>query len=80
MAEITVERQNGEIKITNAKLAPVCDYYKHKGDGYTFSVYKLSDYTDDIAKTSIKYERGATPSYFKKMVKNIISDEFLDLE
>lgn len=80
MAEITVERQNGEIKITNAKLAPVCDYYKHKGDGYTFSVYKLSDYTDDIAKTSIKYERGATPSYFKKMVKNIISEEFLNLE
>ena len=80
MAEITVERQKGEIKITNAKLAPVCDYYKHNGDGYTFSVYKLSDYTDDIAKTSIKYERGATPSYFKKMVKNIISDEFLDLE
>lgn len=80
MAEITVERQNGEIKITNAKLALVCDYYKHKGDGYTFSVYKLSDYTDDIAKTSIKYERGATPSYFKKMVKNIISEEFLNLE
>ena len=46
----------------------------------TCAVYKLSDYTDDIAKTSIKYERGATPSYFKKMVKNIISEEFLDLE
>lgn len=77
MAEITVERIDGEIQITNAKLAPVIDYYKNTGNGYKFSVYKLSDYTDDLGNSQA--QDGATVEYFTNLSKEIISEEFLDL-
>lgn len=77
MAEITVERIDGKIEITNAKLAPVIDYYHNTGDGYKFSVYKLSDYNDDLA--SEQAQDGATVDYFTNLSKQNISEEFLDL-
>ena len=77
MAEITVERKSGEIQITNAKLAPVIDFYKHSSNGYKFSVYKLADYTDELA--SQQAQGGASVSYFTKLSKEIVSEEFLDL-
>lgn len=78
MAEITIEKNNGEISITNAKLAPVIDYYKRVNNGYKFSVYKLSDYTEDIAKTQA--QDGATVKYFTDLSKKIVSEEFLNLK
>lgn len=77
MAEITIERIDGEIKITNSKLTPVIDYYKNTGSGYKFSVYRLSDYTDDLADSQA--QDGATVEYFTKLSKKIVSEEFLDL-
>ena len=77
MAEITVERKDGEIQITNAKLTPVIDYYKHSGNGYKFRVYRLSDYTDELADSQA--QDGASVSYFTDLSKKIISEEFLDL-
>lgn len=77
MAEITVERKNGKIEITNAKLAPVIDYYKNTGSGYKFSVYKLSDYTSELAESQA--QSGASIEYFTKLSKDIISEEFLDM-
>lgn len=78
MAEITVERIDGEIQITNAKLAPVIDYYTNNGSGYKFTVYKFNDYTDELA--SNQAQSGATVSYFKNLVSDIIDKDFLDLE
>ncbi len=77
MAEITVERKDGKIEITNAKLAPVIDYYKNTGSGYKFHVYRLSDYTDELAASQA--QDGATVSYFTNLSKEVISEEFLDL-
>ena len=77
MAEITVERIDGEIKITSAKLAPVIDFYHNTGNGYRFSVYRLSDYTDEIAGEQAK--SGATVKYFADLAKKIVSEEFLNL-
>ncbi|MBR3148699.1 MAG: CapA family protein [Eubacterium sp.] len=77
MAEITVERKDGKISITNAKLAPVIDYYKHTSGGYKFRVYKLSDYNDDLADSQA--QDGATVKYFTDLSKKIISEQFLDL-
>lgn len=77
MAEITVERIDGEISITNAKLTPVIDYYKNTGNGYKFSVYRLSDYTDDLADSHA--QDGATVKYFTDLSKEVVSEEFLDL-
>ncbi len=77
MAEITIEKDANGIQITNAKLAPVIDYYTSSGDGYKFSVYRLKDYTDDLA--SNHSQDGATPEYFEKLSKEVVSEEFLDL-
>lgn len=77
MAEITVERKNGEIEITSAKLAPIIDFYTKSGSKYKFSVYKISDYNNDLA--SQQAQNGATVEYFTKLSKQIINEEFLDL-
>lgn len=77
MAEITVERIDGEIQITNAKLAPVIDYYKNTGSGYRFSVYRLSDYNDDLANSQA--QDGATVEYFTDLCHDVVSEEFLDM-
>ena len=78
MAEITVERKGGEIRITNAKLAPVVDYYRNTGSGYKFRVFKLSDYTDDLANSQA--QDGLTVKWATKLAKEIVSEEFLDLK
>lgn len=79
MAEIKIEKKNGEISITSAKLVPVVCWYKSSGDKYEFSVYKLSDYTDSIADSHAQKSNGATPDYFREYASDIVSDEFLDM-
>lgn len=79
MAEIKIEKKNGEISITSAKLVPVVCWYKSSGDKYEFSVYKLSDYTDLIADSHAQRSNGATPDYFREYASDIVSDEFLDM-
>lgn len=79
MAEIKIEKKNGEISITSAKLVPVVCWYKSSGDKYEFSVYKLSDYTDAIADSHAQRSNGATPDYFREYASDIVSDEFLDM-
>ena len=77
MAEITVERKDGAITITNAKITPVIDYYKHTAGGYKFRVYRLSDYNDDLANSQA--QDGLSVKYCTNLAKDIISEEFLDL-
>lgn len=77
MAEITVEKDNGEITISSAKLAPVVCHYTDVGDKLAFSVYKLSDYNDDLAKTQV--QKGATVEYFTNLSEEVIDKEFLDI-
>lgn len=79
MAEIKIEKKNGEISITSAKLVPVVCWYKSSGDKYEFSVCKLSDYTDSIADSHAQRSNGATPDYFREYASDIVSDEFLDM-
>lgn len=50
MAELTVERKNGEISVTSAKAVPVVTHYEiywHRDP--SIKTYKLSDYTDELA-------------------------------
>lgn len=77
MAEITIERVDGNIQITNAKLAPVIDYYRNTGSGYKFSVYRLSDYNNDLADSQA--QDGATVEYFTELCNEVVSEEFLDM-
>lgn len=77
MAEITVERKNGEIEITSAKLAPTIDFYTNTGAGYKFRVFKFKDYNNDFAAQQA--QQGATVEYFEGLAKDVVSEEFLDL-
>ena len=78
MAEVTIEKEGDKVTITEAKLAPVIDYYTSGGNGYKFSVYKLSDYTDELADSQA--QGGATVSYFTDLSEDVIDEEFLDLD
>lgn len=78
MAQITVERNGGEISITNAKLTPVIDFYTRSNGGYKFSVYKLQDYNDDLAAQQV--QDGATVEYFTNLSKRVVSEEFLNID
>lgn len=77
MAEVTIEKDNGKITISSAKLAPVVCHYSRGGNGFVFSVYKLSDYTDELAANQA--QKGATVKYFTDLSKKVIPAEFLDI-
>ena len=78
MAEVTIEKTADGIAITEAKLAPVIDFYTRTDSGkYKFSVYRLSDYTDELADKQA--QDGATVNYFTNLSKKVVSEEFLDL-
>ena len=77
IAEIKVERVDGEVKITDAKLAPVITFYERSGENYRFGVYRLNDYTDDLAQRQA--QEGATVDYFTNLAKDNIDEDFLDI-
>lgn len=74
MAEITVRKENGTITITNAKMAPVVTWYSSGGNGYRYKVYRLKDYTDDIASGHVR--DFATPNKFRGVYEEVIDEEF----
>ncbi len=83
-AEIKIEKNSDGITITSAKLVPVvCWYQYNKSNGkFDYAVYKLSEYTNAIASThqqKAEYNKDVTPEYFTNHVKDIVSEEFLDL-
>ncbi len=78
MARITVEKNGDEIEISSAKLVPLVCLYKRNDRGFEFDVYKLGDYTDDIAQTHA--QNGATNEYFTNLVKENMDDEFIDMK
>lgn len=77
MAEITVEKQGDTVTITNAKMAGIVDFYERRSEGgYTFSPYKLTDYTDEIASRH-RYDY-ATPENLNELFNSTIAEEFRD--
>lgn len=80
MARITIDKNNDEITVTSAKLVPVvCWYSSNESKKFTFSVYKLGDYTDSLAETHSQKNKGVTPDYFTNHCKEIIPEEFLEM-
>ena len=77
MAQITIEKRGEDISITNAKLTPVVCWYKSSSGKFRFSVYKLSEYTDELGSSHA--QSGATPEYFEKYAKEIVPEEFLNI-
>ena len=77
LAEIKIDKTQNGIEISSAKLVPVVCWFNEENGKCDFSVYRLSDYTDQLAKTHQQRDMGATPEYFSKLVKDTVSEEFL---
>lgn len=77
LAEIKIDKTKNGIEISSAKLVPVVCWFSETDGEQDFSVYKLSDYMNQIAKTHQLRDMGATPEYFSKLVKDTVSEEFL---
>lgn len=83
MAELTITKWKGEIKIKNARLTPlICQIRKNDSWGkeddykYRYWVYKLEDYTDDLAKKHVNNVSGKgrfTPADMKQLFTNIMN-------
>lgn len=79
IAQLTVERKDGKISITTAKLVPIVCHYTRGDDGkFDFNVYKLGDYNDNLAKTHV--QSGGTVEYYTNLVNSVIKEEFISLK
>lgn len=78
MAQLTIEKHGDEIEISSAKLVPiVCHYNRGENDKFVFDVYKLSDYTDELAASHS--QSGGTVEYYTNLVNNVIDEEFISM-
>lgn len=79
MARIKITKNDDKISITSFQLVPLVTYYtKPEGsDTYQFSVYKLNDYTNSIAKTHSQSD--ATVKAFDEIVADKIDEDVLSL-
>lgn len=78
MAQLTIEKHGDDIEISSAKLVPiVCHYNRGDNDKFEFDVYKLSDYTDDLAATHS--QSGGTVEYYTDLVNDVIDEEFISM-
>lgn len=76
MAQLTIEKHGDEITISGAKLVPiVCHYNRDDNGKFKFDVYKLGDYTDDLAESHS--QSGGTVEYYTNLVNEVIKDEQL---
>lgn len=78
MAQLTIEKHGDDIEISSAKLVPiVCHYNRGDNDKFEFDVYKLSDYTDNLAATHS--QSGGTVEYYTDLVNDVIDEEFISM-
>ncbi|MGN1203171.1 MAG: CapA family protein [Eubacterium sp.] len=78
IAQLTIEKHGDEIEITSAKLVPIVCHYNRQDNGkFKFDVYKLGDYTDDLAATHS--QSGGTVEYYTDMVNEVIDSQFISL-
>ena len=78
MAQVTIEKKNGEIEITSAKFVPIVCHYKRGESGkFEFNVYKLSDYSNDLANTHA--QSGGTVEYFTALFRRVVAEEFIGM-
>ncbi|MDD6727940.1 MAG: CapA family protein [Eubacteriales bacterium] len=79
MAEITIEKKDEQIEISTAKFVPiVCHYNRNESGKFQFNVYKLADYTNDLADSHS--QTGGTVEYYTELCRDVVDEEFLDLK
>lgn len=76
MAQVTIEKKNGDVSISNAKFLPIVTHYRRGDSGkFEFNVYKLGDYTAQLASTQA--QSGCTPEYYNSLISKVIDEEFI---
>lgn len=79
MAQVTIEKHGEEIEISSAKFVPIVCHYNRGEDGkFKFNVYKLSDYTNELAESHS--QSGGTVEYYTELCKDVIDEEFLSIK
>lgn len=79
MAQVTIEKHGEEIEISSAKLVPIVCHYNRGEDGkFKFNVYKLADYTNELAESHS--QSGGTVEYYTELCKDVIDEEFLSIK
>lgn len=79
MAQVTIEKHGEEIEISSAKLVPIVCHYNRGEDGkFKFNVYKLADYTNELAESHS--QSGGTVEYYTELCKDVIDEEFLSVK
>lgn len=79
MAKIEIQKNPDGVSVVSAKLVPVVSWYEKINGKWEYTVYKLSDYTDEIANTHAQREKGATHANFEKYVREVIPEEFIEI-
>ena len=54
MASIVISKENGKTSISSYNLIPTINHIPHEIDGNKYSVYKLTDYNDQLGKSANK--------------------------
>lgn len=79
MAQVTIEKHGEEIEISSAKFVPIVCHYNRGEDGkFKFNVYKLADYTNELAESHS--QSGGTVEYYTELCKDVIDEEFLSIK
>lgn len=79
MAQVTIEKHGEEIEISSAKFVPIVCHYNRGEDGkFKFNVYKLSDYTNELAESHS--QSGGTVEYYTELCNDVIDEEFLSIK
>lgn len=81
-----VQQDDQEIQVENVKWSPLVIYYENRvvGDIATrenFEVYKLEDYTDDLAEShglNGLEDNDVSIEHYQKIVEEVIDPSFLD--
>lgn len=77
IASVDVEKKDGKITI-NGKFIPIVTHYNREDDDkFKFDVYRLADYTDELAASHS--QSGGTPEYYNKLVNKVIDEKYLDM-
>ena len=79
MAQVTIEKHGEEIEISSAKFVPIVCHYNRGEDGkFKFNVYKLADYTNELAESHS--QSGGTVEYYTELCNDVIDEEFLSIK
>ena len=75
MARVTIEKERDQVAVTKAKVTPIVCHYEYN-DKWHFAVYKLEDYTEELA--SVHNVRTVDATFSLDMLNQLSLEVFGD--